>query len=68
MPQFEYSFGLSVIYLLKSIEITSKIKRKHDKQVLKNELHQRDRDLRKKLANANCKYLKLYRHICMGFF
>lgn len=65
MPQFEYSFGLRVIYLLKSIEITSKIKRKLDKQVLKNE---RDRDLRKKLANANCKYLKLYRHICMGFF
>lgn len=65
MPQFKYSFGLRVIYLLKSIEITSKIKRKLDKQVLKNE---RDRDLRKKLANANCKYLKLYRHICMGFF
>lgn len=57
MPQFKYSFGLRVIYLLKSIEITSKIKRKHDKQVLKNELHQRNRDLRKKLANANCKYL-----------
>lgn len=58
MPQFKYFFGLRVIYLLKSIEITSKIKRKHDKQnVLKNELHQRGRDLRKKFANANCKYL-----------